>query len=469
MLAPSAPMTADESSPLQRAVLKIQPGVPLSVSGKTEVQADDVAVTPETRSKIDRVGKTLKAYLRASRDLVAGRYAELRDYVPEHMTQACTPTAFLLDDGIIVRYDLVENPEPKVFTALLLGSITEWVPRLSESVVYCPHDASSFDAGDKGLRIDWSRRSLQGEITPVTSMRIAIVAPIGAAQLQVQSGTRPIAIVSLTNEFEAVLVGETVPDDGRRKRESLVRNRLRAPVGWRTIEVYPAFNADVWNPDIAPLWAETDLLAAVTRRNLQEAHYSGLDPHVDARKRMIDLLRQLQEFLNGPEEPLHQFIRQYPQLLSPTHTSVWSKLPLGNRATDFVFKEPPTDYLRVELERASHRLFREDGQPKQELTHAIDQVIDWRRYIEDNHDTVQRELGLHGISVNPRAVVIIGRRATLTPENARKLVAMENATPRLRILTYDDVLTSARATAENMLGPLWSPGSNAQVYFLPPK
>jgi Shedu protein SduA, C-terminal len=255
---------------------------------------------------------------------------------------------------------------------------------------------------------------------------------------------------------------------GRREQHFLVRSPFRAAVGWRTIEVYPEFNADTWNPDIAALWAETDLLAAVARRNLQEAHYAALDPHAAARQRMIELLRQLEEHLNGPEEPLHQFIRQYPQLLSPTYTSVWSKLPLGNRATDFVFKEPPTDYLLVELERASHRLFREDGQQKEELTHAIDQVMDWRRYIEDNHDTVQRELGLQGISVNPRALVVIGRRAILTPVNERKLVTMNNATPRLRILTYDDVLTSARATAENMLGPLWTPGTNAQVYFFPP-
>src|SRR5439155_7568658 len=245
-------------------------------------------------------------------------------------------------------------------------------------------------------------------------------------------------------------LGETVPGDGEREKKFLVRNRFRAAVGWRTIEVYPEFNANVWNPNMAPLWAEADLLAAVARRNLQEAHYSALDPHVDARKRMIELLHQLEQHLSGPEEPLRQFIRQHPQLLSPTHTLFWSKLPLGNRATDFVFKEPPTDYLLVELEKASHQLFREDGRPREQLVHAIDQVIDWRRYIEDNHDTVQRELGLHGISVNPRALVVIGRRASLTADSARRLVAMENATPRLRILTYDDVLTSARATAENI-------------------
>ena len=459
-------MPADERFPLRRGVLNIQPGMPLSLTPDEQAQLD---VTPEDRSKIDRVGKTLKAYLRASRELVAGRYAELRDYVPEHMTPACTPTAILLNDGIIVRYDLVENPEAKVRTGLLAGSISEWAPRLSESVVYCPPDESDFAVGDnEGLTIHVTAHSAEGEITPIISTRVAMVVPIGSAQLQAQPGTRPTAIVSVNSEFEMHLMCGTGPEPGRREQQFLVRSPFRAAVGWRTIEVYPAFNADTWNPDIAALWAETDLLAAVARRNLQEKHYAALDPHAAARQRMIELLRQLEEHLNGPEEPLHQFIRQYPQLLSSTHMAVWSKLQLGNRATDFVFKEPPIDYVLVELERASHRLFREDGPPRQELTHAIDQVMDWRRYIEDNHDTVQRELGLHGISVNPRAVVVIGRRATLTPENARKLTAMENMAPRLKILTYDDVLTSARATAENILGPLWNPGTNAQVYFFPP-
>jgi hypothetical protein len=98
----------------------------------------------------------------------------------------------------------------------------------------------------------------------------------------------------------------------------------------------------------------------------------------------------------------------------------------------------------------------------------MNQVSDWRRYIEDNRQTVQQELGLRGISVNPRALIVIGRRAMLTAENIRKLETMANEMPRLRILTYDDVLTVARATAENILGPLWDGGGDAQIYFLPP-
>jgi hypothetical protein len=460
--------TAEERLQLKKKRLSIRPGVPLSLEDAADVE-DATPITPEIRSNVDRLAAALKLYLKASRSLVEGRYAELRDYVPQHMTQACKPTAFLLDDGVIVRYDLVENPETKVGAAVISGSVTEWAPRLSENVVYCPPDATGFDPGDGGLKLNLLARPVGGVDKPMSSIRIAIVAGIGATQLHKQPSNRPIPIVSVHNEFDIVLVCETMPADGRSAQPFLVRNKIRFPVGWRTFEVYPAFNPDIWNPDTAALAAEADLLAAVARRNLEDAHYAALDPHVEARRRMRELLQQLEQYLDGPEEPLHQFIRQHPELLSPTHIRVWSKLAIGKRVTDFVFREPAMDYLLVELEKASHKLFREDGQPREPLVHAMDQVMDWRRYIEDHRGMVQQELGLDGISVNPRTMVVIGRRGSLSPDHERKLVAMENATPRLRILTYDDVLTTARAAAENMLGPLWDPGSNAQVYFLPAK
>ena len=116
---------ANEGHEVTKHLLSIRPGVPLSFTPATD-EAADVTVTPEVRFKTDRLVKTLKAYLKAARDLVDGPYAELRDYVPQHMTQACTPMALLLDDGIIIRYDLVENPETKVRAGFVPGTITEW-------------------------------------------------------------------------------------------------------------------------------------------------------------------------------------------------------------------------------------------------------------------------------------------------------------------------------------------------------
>jgi hypothetical protein len=120
----------------------------------------------------------------------------------------------------------------------------------------------------------------------------------------------------------------------------------------------------------------------------------------------------------------------------------------------------------VEIEKPSHLIFRSDGQQREELTHAIDQITDWRRYIEDNLRTVQNELGLKGISANPSCLIVIGRSASLTEESRRKLIAIQNAMPKLRIMTYDDVIANAKAAAENILGPLWDAGPGVEVYLL---
>ena len=95
-------------------------------------------------------------------------------------------------------------------------------------------------------------------------------------------------------------------------------------------------------------------------------------------------------------------------------------------------------------------------------------MLDWRRYLEDNLATVQRELGLDGISSNPKCLIVIGRTAELTDANRRKLGAIENEGPRLKVLTYDDVMVNAKAVLENILGPLWNVQGNTQIYYLPP-
>ncbi|MCP9626892.1 DUF4263 domain-containing protein [Rhodopseudomonas palustris] len=246
----------------------------------------------------------------------------------------------------------------------------------------------------------------------------------------------------------------------------MLRHGFRIPAGWEALEVFPRYPAKAWNPDTAALWAENDLLAAALQRNLREEHFKALDPMAAARRSMAKILSDFEKLLDGDEEPLHQYIKRNPAILSPTHHRVWSKLSLGRRATDFIFREPSGEYLLVELESPLRPLFRADGQQREELTHAIDQIIDWRRYIEDNLRTVQNELGLDGISINPSCLIVIGRSSSVSDEGRRKLVAIQNSMPKMRIMTYDDLLSNARSSAENLLGPLWNPEPNSEVFVL---
>jgi hypothetical protein len=241
------------------------------------------------------------------------------------------------------------------------------------------------------------------------------------------------------------------------------------PVGWECFEVYPDLNLANWKPETATLRAEKDILAAVVARQLHEDHYRTLDPKADARRELGALLQRYKDLLDSEperEEILQRFLDENPVLLCPTHVKKWPKLPLGQRKTDFVFREGSGEYILVELEPSTHKLFLKDGHPSKELNHARGQIVDWKRYLEDNLSTVQREYGLLGISTSPQSLIVIGRSRSLTENNRRFLVTLGNESPKLRILTYDDIYDDARAVVENLFGPLHAAVGNTEIYYI---
>ena len=453
-------------SQLKTGVFKIRPGIPIEMSELAEAPS---AGSNKQMPELSQIGKTIKSYLNAAKELIEGKYALLREVAPIHMTAACTPTAFVFPDGILVRYDLKPNPELKVFVGIIKeeGTLSYWAPRLTESFLHCPAQPDGYDPGDQmaSITISIVSPSKQEKRDIAKKQFFAVASLTALRRAGAKTDNRLLPVVSISNKFDLMIEFETMPNEGERGQKFLTRSPFKLPFGWEAIELFPPYDPDTWDPSLAPLWAEMNLLAAITRHNLWDQKLREIDPNAQARKMMAELILQYESLLAGPEEPLHQFIKKNPQLLCPTHDRVWSKLPLGNRISDFVFREPAGGYLLVELEQPSHLLFRKHGQPRQALNHAIDQVMDWRRYLEDNLSTAQRELGLEGISSNPRCLIVIGRSSSLDEGNRRKLTSMENASPWLKIMTYDDLLANAKATAENILGPLWDAGPNTEVYF----
>ena len=266
------------------------------------------------------------------------------------------------------------------------------------------------------------------------------------------------------------MFGESVDVDAEfgEGERFLARSVFRLPVGWECIEIFPFFDLEQWKPEFAPLWAENDLLAAVVAHQNGESKLQSLDQNVKARRQYEELLDNFKKILdsNPPEETLQIFLNDNPALLCPTRAKVWPKLALGARKTDFVFREAAGDYLLVELETSSHRLFLKDGHQSSQLGHARGQILDWKRYLEDNLSTAQHELGLVNISSNPNGLIVIGRSQSLSVEDRRKLTTIENDSPKLKIMTYDDVYENAKAVIENLLGTLWFGNSNTQIYYL---
>src|SRR6266851_5144234 len=426
---------ATEPRRFYKGKISAQAGKPIEVSDRHELERPE-GLRPEGNA----IGDTLRAYGRSARQLIKDRYQMLADFAPLHMRVPCDCWALICDDGIIVRWDRhFGEEEPKVRIAWPQEggtTIPELAPAFSERFVYCPADISSFVPSPDGQRIQMNKfDSVTGQQTPIAEGQVAIVVNWGAIQNQpVATLTRPVPAVSVVSELEIQIGGEEFDASVEPKpgtgQEFLLTGRLRLPVGWEVFEIYPPFDPELWRPAAAKEWAELDLMAAAARHAVQQ-----------------------------------QLLENNPELLSPTHLRAWKKVPLGGRITDFVLREPPNDYLLVELEAPTRPLFRKDGQQTEELTHAINQVEDWLRYIQDNLTTVQKELGLTGLSPHPQCLIVIGRSASLSDEDRRKLGTMKGLLPRVRILTYDDLLMAATQSIENLLGSLVNTEGAVEIYY----
>jgi hypothetical protein len=435
------------------------------------------APSEELQDAASIVGSVFKAYREAAKNLLAGRYIDLRELAPSHLKNPCDIAVICCENGIIVRYDLGKEGATKVRSGAVAGSLTEWAPQFSDNVLHFPVDRTNYDPGPNVLKLEMTKINFAtGAQETISTVPFAIIASLqfDPAVSLPEPPSRPPCLVSLTNELQLVMAGVVVPADPKaagnidKSREFVAHGAMTLQVGWQALEVYPAFQAKYWKPEFATLWAETDLLAAVARQQFARAQQIALDPNVFARRHYKAVLDELARLLEGPEEPAHQFLKQHPEIISPTHVAAWSKLPLGDHVTDFVFREPVDDYLLVEIESPLRELFRNDGQQRQELTHAFNQVLDWRIFIENNLQKARDEIGLSGISANPRSLIVIGRSESLTVGNRAKIATLRGQIPRLRIMTYDELIQNSKAMAENFFGPL-DIGGTVEILYPPLK
>lgn len=429
-------------------------------------------LTPDQERTISLLGEAVRAYRNAAKSLLTDKYSNLKEFAPEYLADPGNILVVSCPGGIVIRYEKkVESS--KIFSAWMSEDLPQVAAMLSQNLIQChPGRQFSSTVEKTGTEIKlFSVNAVTNQSTDHLSFRIGfdlVVERPGHIPMPPQ---KPFCLASVRNTLEFKLLGEVVPEGEQlgSGQRFLSRTNLRLPVGWECIEIYPDTVPDHWKPEYAPIWAESDILAAVVARQLQESHFQSLDPYAAARREYGALLREFKALLDSEpekEEILQSFLRDHPGMLCPTQTKMWPKLALGAKKTDFVFRDATWDYLLVELEKSTHALFRQDGHPRDELNVARGQITDWKRYLEDNLRTVQEELGLSGISGNPRSLIVIGRSNTLSPASRRKLRVMENEQPKLRIMTYDDVYENAKAVIENLLGPILASGGTTQVYYL---
>jgi hypothetical protein len=175
-----------------------------------------------------------------------------------------------------------------------------------------------------------------------------------------------------------------------------------------------------------------------------------IDSHMYLNK---GILKQFEDLLAaGParEEELHKFLVEHPVLLDPFVTELRTKHELGDDfITDFVIRRMNNEYVVVEIENSTDKVFNNDGSFTADLMKAMAQVRDFQAWLGDNIAYAQTKLPHIR---RPEGLVIIGRRLDLTPIMEKRL-SEENFSRRghIKIVTYDDLLSQAKTVYQNAL------------------
>lgn len=419
---------------LKKGQLRLEGAEPMSF-----VESDDVPsldLTAEQQAAMQTVSSTIRTYLKTAQSLVAEKYKHLEDIVPEYLSNPGNVLIVVCPDGVVIRYESKVGEDRKLAVSFMPDGIAHAALILSQNLVRVQDSSTSIVPDEKlGLEIKLSVVSPEGIISrELTFGRVWFDVTNKEPEHPHQSLTKPYCLLSVRNSLEIEIHGElgAAADSTAARQPFIAKSQIRLGAGWECIEVFPGLDINDWKPEFAPLWAENDLLSAALIAQLRDEQHRSLDPKAATRKIYCALLAKFREMLDSAperEQTLQIFLQANPILLCPTHVRMWPKLPLGAKVTDFVFRDASHEYLLVELERSTLPLFRQDGHPTAELTHAQGQIVDWKRYLEDNLQTVQRELGLEGVTPNPNGLIVIGRSSALLPENRRKLQTMTNESP----------------------------------------
>lgn len=223
---------------------------------------------------------------------------------------------------------------------------------------------------------------------------------------------------------------------------------------WSRIDIASLDSLDaIPTEEQAREWAEQDAQVAA------DAYLMGLAPALPGKEQQDRVVAELESAIDefekvlarAPDEKIVQAFldtRRNKILLDPSALSIRPQVKLGSEyVPDFVIEVAKEQYVLVEIERPALPVLTEKGRPRAELVHAQQQVKDWFGWISD-HAEYARSI-LPGIS-EPEGWVVMGRRASISPEH-KGVLARENAeSRRITTKTYDDLLDRAKQHLANL-------------------
>jgi hypothetical protein len=142
---------------------------------------------------------------------------------------------------------------------------------------------------------------------------------------------------------------------------------------------------------------------------------------------------------NVDERTLHRFIFKSPEVLTAYGTQFESEVRLGDAyRIDVVVRARAVrdEITLVELENHRHGIFTRDGQPRAEITHAVQQVQDWFRWLREN-PTYPFAESLGGLP--PAGLVVAGRSRDFDNDERSRLAHLNSGSP-VPVITYDELL-----------------------------
>ena len=168
----------------------------------------------------------------------------------------------------------------------------------------------------------------------------------------------------------------------------------------------------------------------------------------------------LQDLLdeNANENELHQFLDHDPRFLIQVLTGGHGRYQISKQrlgaefVPDFMVCQNSSigvEWFAVEIESPLALADRKNGEPRQELNHAISQIREWRAWLMHNIDYARRPkeqdgLGLVGIDARVPGLILIGRRHPYQEkfnEFRRQMTDREN----IVIHSYDWLVDVARS------------------------
>ena len=180
--------------------------------------------------------------------------------------------------------------------------------------------------------------------------------------------------------------------------------------------------------------------------------YSLFDPdqrQIPSRDSILSL-RELIE-TNPDEKSVQHFLERnlnlfYSFMRTGHGNWVFPRLQLGKDfIPDFLYcagNSGGPSWRFLELESSVHTPFLKSGQFSQPLRTAVDQIRDWRRYVDDNGDTLRKPRsqggqGLFGLRSGAFAKIVIGRRKDSYPERYQALRREIRENESIEIVSHD--------------------------------